>query len=163
MFLLKPRSHGNYKCGNSKGSWYTGCPEVSNINFMCISKILKVSCFLNVLGFEGRASPLYFPPFYCLQSPFPAASMRQFYCRAQRWSEPRREVAAARQRGVDEEGVKCLCMCRDEARKVWDKGEKTWESVTAVNKYQAVWGWVCLRAKWGTKRTTYWLIFFFCV
>lgn len=50
--------------------------------------------------------------------------MHQFYCRAQRWSEPRREAAAAaagavvgmgvgaagwRERGADEEGVKCSC------------------------------------------------------
>lgn len=37
---------------------------------------------------------LMFALFYCLHAPhFPAASMRQFYCRAQRRSEPSGETA----------------------------------------------------------------------
>lgn len=41
--------------------------------------------------------------------------MHQFYCRAQRWSEPRREAAAVGGRGADEEGVKCLCTYKVES------------------------------------------------
>jgi len=130
MFLFKYRSHSDYMYGNSKSSCCRLRLKVLNMNFMCWGQVVlnqdfkSIHFFLSMLGFERRASPLYFPPFYCLQSPFPAASMHQFYCRAQRWSEPRREVAAVRGRGADEDGVKCLCMCRHNARELSERQPK---------------------------------------
>lgn len=59
--------------------------------------------------------------------------MHQFYCRAQRWSEPRREVAAAR--GADEDGVKCLCTCRGWSGKGADV--KTQEKYIICDKWKS--------------------------
>lgn len=110
LFLFKSSSHGYYTWRNSN-SWV--CRDTLGV--------LNIRTFMSMQGLclsQSRQYLLYFPPFYCLYSPFPPASMHQFYCRAQRWREPRREVVQMRGRGPDKEGVKWLGVYQDKARRV---------------------------------------------
>lgn len=68
--------------------------------------------------------------------------MHQFYCRAQRWREPRREVAQMRRRRADKRGVKRLGMCQDKARRnAGNKIQVKLEFYSISNKRESCGNW----------------------